>query len=76
MHGREWDMNPVKLARMFDIAQDLYSEKQKDSGMVDAIPFAWARNDETGELIIYSAYSAHSKDLERLLEIPPLRDKT
>lgn len=69
-------MNTVKISRMFDIAQDLYREKQRESGMVDPIPFAWARNDDTGELIIYSAFQPQSKDIERLLGILPPREKS
>lgn len=68
-------MNATTLHKMFDMAQDLYREKQKESGMVDSIPFAWARNDDTGELIVYSAYQSHSKDIEKLLQIPPPKPK-
>lgn len=64
-------MTPDKLHRLFDIAQDLYREKQHESGVMEPIPFAWARNDDTGELIIYSAFESHSKDIEKMLEIPP-----
>lgn len=64
-------MNVTKLHKLFDLAQDLYREKQRESGMADPIPFAWARNDETGELVIYSAFQNGSKEIERLLKIPP-----
>lgn len=63
-------MNAHKLHMLFDIAQDLYRGEQKKSGMVDPIPFAWVHN-ETGELIVYSAFQSDSASLMRQLGIKP-----
>lgn len=64
-----------QLWKLFDIAQELYRDRQHESGVIDPIPFAWVRNDQTGELIVYSAFQKHSKDIEKLLGIPPPKVK-
>lgn len=61
---------PYKVDNMleaFRVFEREFKQQQNDSGMMTPKPFIWVRNDETGELVIYSAFGQYSKEiLEKL----------
>lgn len=63
-------MKPADMRRFAELAQDFYTEKQEESGMVDPIRKAWAANEEGGLLIIVSVFGVHSHELARQTGIP------
>lgn len=58
------------MQRLAELAQDLYWEKQEESGMVEPIRKAWAANEEGGLLIIVSCWGRHSRELAEQTGIP------
>ncbi len=49
-------LSTKKRNTLFDIAQELYAEELKKSGMA-SLPYAWIQNNLTGEYLIYTPYS-------------------
>lgn len=56
-----------ELAELFRLAGKLYEEVREQSGMA-VIPCAWAKNDETGEFLAFSAFGVPSKQMEACLK--------
>lgn len=63
-------MSEQDMQRLAELAQDLYWEKQEESGMVEPIRKAWAANEEGGLLIIVSCWGKHSRLLAEQTGIP------
>lgn len=59
-------MSKTKLQQLFDLAEELYLEEMKKSGM-STLPYAWAKND-SGGFLAFSWFSEHSKTVEAKLK--------
>lgn len=57
-------MTERKLKKLFALATELFHEEQKKSGMLRPMPYAWAKNNETGCFLAFSAFPAQSDVLE------------
>lgn len=53
----------------FRVLEREYRTQQKESGMVTPKPFIWVKNNETGELVVYSAFGEHSREIMEMLGI-------
>ena len=57
-----------ELIAAFEVMSKIYDENQKRTGMVTLMPFAYAKNYETGELIVYSRFSKFSDEIQGILK--------
>ncbi len=57
-------MNKKKLKKLFDLCGELYQEEQNKSGMIPAMPYCYAQNSKTGELVIFSAFGSDSRKIK------------
>ena len=60
-------MKRKHLQRLFDLSAKLYKQEAKKREPMPT-PYAWARNDETGELIVYVPFKRDSDEVMCLLE--------
>lgn len=60
-------MTKKKLEQLFDLAEELYLEELKKSGMA-VLPYAWAKNDETGAFLAFSWFGKCSDKMEEKLK--------
>ena len=58
-------MTKKKLQILFDLAEELYIEELKKSG-ISTIPYAWARNGE--KFLTFSWFGKHSDIVENKLK--------
>jgi hypothetical protein len=68
-------MKQSEMELLFGLSQQFYRQELKKSKMF-TLPFAWARNDETGQLLIFSDFGEHSKELAAKLDIPSIKEST
>jgi len=59
-------MSKSKAEKMFDTARRLYWDQQESSGLVEPIPYVYARIGD--ELIIFSAFGKHSTAIMKALK--------
>jgi hypothetical protein len=60
-------MNKKKLKSLFSLAEQLYEEERKKAG-ISVLPYCFAKNENTGGLLIYSNFGEKSKEIEQLLK--------
>ena len=60
-------MKTSRLKLLFELAMELYTEEQKNSGLETPIPYAFAR-DEHGQAIVVSCWAVHSITLFEKIE--------
>ncbi len=56
-------MTREKLETLFDLARELYAEKQSESGMVSSIPFAWALDNRDNALLVFCSWEKDGRTL-------------
>jgi len=61
-------MTKKKLEKLFELAEELYWEEQRKSGMITPMPFVWAKNKEKGHFLAFSAFGVNSKIMEKKLK--------
>lgn len=59
-------MSKTKLQELFDLAEELYLEELKKSGMLTP-PYAYAKND-SGAFLAFSWFGEHSQIMEAKLK--------
>jgi len=60
-------MTKKKLEKFFELAEELYFEELKKSGM-SLLPYAWAKNEETETFIAVSCFGKCSDEMEQKLK--------
>lgn len=60
-------MTKKKLEILFALAEEFFLEELKKSGM-STLPYAWARDDETGAFLAFSWFGEDSKVMEAKLK--------
>lgn len=61
-------MTKKKLEKLFELAEELYWEEQKKSGMTTPMPYVWAKNEERGFFLAFSAFGVDSEIMEKKLK--------
>jgi hypothetical protein len=54
-------MTRERLELLFELARELYAEKQTESGMITPIPFAWALDSRDNAMILFSAWERDAR---------------
>ena len=54
-------MNAKKLRLLFALAEEIYHDEQRKPGVIDPMPFCWAHNSDTGQLVVYSSWGVSSR---------------
>lgn len=60
-------MKREKMELLFELAEELYHEEQKKAGSLPLIPYAWAKNRDTGRFLAFSVHSKLSDKVEAKL---------
>ena len=63
-------MKKKDIETMFALARQLYSEEQENTGMLTPIPYCYVKNNNTGELLVFSAFGEESKKLLDAIQKP------
>lgn len=61
-------MTKKKMEKLFELAEELYSEEVKKAGMT-TIPFCWAENHLSGGLIVFAPFGKDADDIKEKLLI-------
>jgi len=56
-------MKKKDIETMFALARQLYSDEQENTGMLAPIPYCYVKNNNTGELLVFSAFGGESRKL-------------
>ena len=67
--GNPWKyrMSKKDLKTFFALAEKLYWQEQKKSGMISPIPYAWA-SDGSERLVAVSMFGVHSDNMKEKLK--------
>ena len=60
-------MTKKKLEKLFELAEELYFEELKKSGM-SVLPYVWAKDEERENLLAFSAFGSLSDKMENKLK--------
>jgi len=60
-------MTNQKLDQLFALARELYAEESQKREPMHT-PYCWAKNDDTGELVVFSAFGQDSRRIEDRLK--------
>jgi len=61
-------MKREKMELLFELAEELYHEEQKKRGPLPLLPYAWAKNNDTGMFLAFSVHPKMSDKVETKLK--------